>query len=308
MLKKPCRNSYCIRNYRPEDLPSYYRLLRCQKTYPHPPSREFLAQKLQRPRFDAGRDLFVALKEARLVGFMELTPEPDVGRVILEGLVHPLHRGRGIGALLWNSCLQRAEELKVKAIHVNLSPHNPAGKVLLRKNFRPVKRFLEMKSSLIQQGRLLNHNQKKLPSFTVRHLQEGEERMLARLQNRCFQESWGYQPNTAEDIAFRLNLNRSSPEEVLLGCINSIPAAYCWTASAPVPGKGKILMLGVSPESRGMGLGKEIIGAGLSHLRDKKVSEVELTVDSDNRRALKLYRSFGFHKCLETIWYELQIK
>jgi ribosomal protein S18 acetylase RimI-like enzyme len=63
-------------------------------------------------------------------------------------------------------------------------------------------------------------------------------------------------------------------------------------------------MLGVDPDHRGRGIGKEVILAGLSYLKSKGLETVELTVDSENEAAHALYRFAGFQIRTRSLWYE----
>ncbi len=89
---------------------------------------------------------------------------------------------------------------------------------------------------------------------------------------------------------------------------------YCWTRiyagrdKVTRGDKGRIYMLGVDPDYRGKGVGKEVLLAGLSYLKSKGVGIVELTVDSKNKAACALYRSVGFQIETMSLWYGKALK
>lgn len=58
----------------------------------------------------------------------------------------------------------------------------------------------------------------------------------------------------------------------------------------------EIVWLGIviKKEYQGKGLAKEIIRALISKAVEKKIENIHLSVDNDNKRAIKLYESFGF--------------
>jgi mycothiol synthase len=66
-------------------------------------------------------------------------------------------------------------------------------------------------------------------------------------------------------------------------------------------------MLGVDPDYRGKGIGRDVLLAGLSYLKDRDLQVAELTVDSQNKAACALYRSVGFEVRASTVWYEKAI-
>lgn len=57
---------------------------------------------------------------------------------------------------------------------------------------------------------------------------------------------------------------------------------------------GEVYVIGIAEKWRGTGLGKALLLAGMSHLRDLGLSEVMLYVDSTNTAAIGLYESLGF--------------
>ena len=57
------------------------------------------------------------------------------------------------------------------------------------------------------------------------------------------------------------------------------------------------LTMGVSPEARGLGIGRALLDAALSKLRADGVIEIlYLTVRADNIAAIRLYERCGFEK------------
>jgi mycothiol synthase len=63
-------------------------------------------------------------------------------------------------------------------------------------------------------------------------------------------------------------------------------------------------MLGVAPNYRGKGIGRELMIIGLTRLRERGLKVAELTVDSENEAACALYESLGFEVQARTLWYE----
>jgi mycothiol synthase len=66
-------------------------------------------------------------------------------------------------------------------------------------------------------------------------------------------------------------------------------------------------MLGVDPDHRGRGIGRELMMVGLTRLRNGGLRVAELTVDSENKAACALYQSLGFEVEARTLWYEKPI-
>ena len=306
-------SGYTIRSYRPADFDSYAQLnIQAEKleATERCTSPEVLRENLKQPNYSPEQDMFVVETGGKIVGFANITPERYARRVILDCLVHPAHRKRGLATRLLNCALQRAEELKVKLVHVNIREDNAiANSVLSRLGFSIVRKFLELRLQL-SEVQLPESTQ---DAYVCRHLQPDEEDKLTRIQNRCFAGTWGYNPNTTEEIVHRLNLGRCSPEDIVLICDEDKPIAYCWTIiyhetkAANGEKKGRIYMLGTDPDFRGRGMGRAALLAGLSHLKARGIQVVDLTVDSENRTACALYQSIGFKVWMSSLWYEKAI-
>ncbi len=305
--------SYHIRNYRAADFDGYVQLVRETEKSDRAgrcTSRKALADQMKRPRFDPERDIFVAEAEGKIIGFIALTPETFTRRVLVECLVHPEHRRRGVAGRLLEQATRRATEMKAMLMHVSVDRDNRQARALLSGlGFRMARRFLEMKLEL--DGTVAAAETS--GDLVIRLMRRGEEEMLTRLQNRAFTGTWGYNPNTIEDTAYWLRLCGGSPEDVVLVLAENTPAGYCWTRldcdpAPPGHRKGYVFMLGVDPAYRGRGIGRLALKAGLSHLKDKGVRTVELTVDSRNNAAHRLYLAAGFEVRTSSLYYEKKLE
>jgi mycothiol synthase len=302
---------YIIRNYRPTDFDKYVQLIvEAEKLEPtgRCVSPEVLSESLYRPNYSPEQDLFVVETAGNIVGYVDVEPELLVGRVILNCFIQPDHRRRGLATELLGYATHRAKELGVKVAHVNIAQGNVAAKSVLSKlGFRFVRRFLQLRLDMAKiRGQDIDQ-----AALQCRHLQPGEEDKLTQIQNRSFTGTWGFNPNSVEEISYRTNLSRCSPEDVMLACDGDKVISYCWTRTIYEAGtnerKGQILMLGVDPDYRGRGIGKGVLLAGLSYLKSKGFQVAELTVDSRNKEACSLYRSIGFKVWASTLWYEKAI-
>ena len=79
------------------------------------------------------------------------------------------------------------------------------------------------------------------------------------------------------------------------------PIGFCRTLVMEDEGKriGEIAVLGVRPDRRGRGLGRELLRWGIGHLRQHGVEDLTLTVEARNERALALYERTGFVRVKE---------
>jgi len=300
---------YTIRNYQPADFNKYV-LLHTEAEKLEPTgccvSPQVVAEQLGRPNYSPDQDLFIVEIDGDIVGYMDVKPELTIGRVILDCWVHPEHRRRGLATKLLGYATNRTKELGAKVAHIDIMEDNVvAGRVLCRLGFNLVRRFLKLRMSIADVC-WADINQ---AALGCRCLQHGEEDKLTQIQNRAFTGTWGYNPNTVEEITYETNLSNCFPEDVVLACDGDKVVGYCWTRIAckggvPSERKGQIFMLGLDPDYRGKGIGKKILLAGLAHLKSRSLQVVELTVDSENKAACALYKSIGFKVRASSFWYE----
>ena len=299
-----------FRNYSSDDFDRYLQLhVEAEQLDPSGGliSAQALSDHLGRPNFTPQKDLFVTEFNEKLVGCLSVTLEPGIQRALLDCLVHPLHRRKGVASKLFTSSMQRIRAAGIKTAQISVSETNSAAKSLLMKlEFQFIRHFFEMK---------LDFNNIQLPAAgqgptTSGRLKSGEENLLTEIQNRSFADTWGFNPNTEEEIACRLNMHGRAPDDVTLTYLNDKLVGYCWIiinaeANAKrAKNKGLIHMLGVDPDYRQQEIGKAILLNGLEDLKNKGVDIVELAVDSENPAACSLYESVGFEVYAKTEWYE----
>ena len=301
---------FIVRNYHPSDFNDYVRLQVATEKHDRSGrhiSKQRLAESLGHPSFHPHSDLFIAERGGRLVGYVTIFLEPGIGRALLDGLVHPLHRNKGIATELFDHAIQYAKKKKVKVVQVCISENNLAARNFVSVlGLRYVRRFIVFRQDLTVM---------QLPDCTpgayiIRNLRQGEEQLLTDIQNRSFADAWGFNPNTRDEIAYRINLSRCSPKNIIMAFRGDKPVGYCWTRMLREKNQaagimtGEIHMLGVDPDFQKKGIGRKVLLAGLSYLKNNGITIVELTADSENRGGLRLYKSFGFKELMKNEWYE----
>ena len=307
------KNTLKIRNYRAEDFENYVhlhtetnKLDRSGRSL----SERRLAEDLEHPSFYPENDLFIAECDGRIIGYASVFLEAAIKRALLDCLVHPQHRKEGIATSLLHHGIRHAREAELKMVQVSIPEINqPARKLVLRLGFKHIRHFFEYKLDL---------NNIRLPDptpggYTIRSLGPDEADELTHIQNRAFADSWGFNPNTSAEIAYRINSSSSSPENTLVVCLGNRIVGYCWMrlmmAETPEAGgiEGEIHMLGVDPDFRRRGIGRKVLLAGLSHLKFKGVTTIRLTADGEDPAALALYESVGFKRASRIDWFEKRL-
>ena len=297
-----------IRNYRSSDLEGCAHLwqLEGQDQTGHYISPQIVKAQFEKPSFSAEETVLVAEKGKNIIGCLNITPEMGIKHAVIHCIVHPQQRRQNLATNLFNEAAKRIADIGATAVSTDVLKSNTAAKNLLSKlGFKAVRTFIEMQQTLqVEPTTTVN------AEMHIRHLAQNEGDALTDLQNRAFAHHWGYNPNTFEEITHRLKQVDCSHKHVLLACDGDVPVAYCWTTTIPETNPatgnkhGRIHMLGVDPDYRSKNIGKTVLVAGLSFLFNRGIGVVEITADSQNEKALLLYKAVGFEELAISQCYE----
>jgi mycothiol synthase len=302
-----------IRNYRPSDFDDYMRLHIEASSLDQSGrriSKKRLTEELEHPSFFPEKNLFVAEHGGNIIGYAAVFLESVIKRALLDCLIHPMHRKKGIAAELFHHSIRHAKLAGSRVVQICVKETNLAAKHMAsRLGLEFIRYFVELRLDL---------NDAQLPDvkpgeYIIRALGHGEVDKLTEVQNKAFADSWGFNPNTRDEIVYRINSSGCSPENILMAFLGDRPVGYCWTRKNvednPAPGefKGNIHMLGVDPDFRRKGIGRNVLLAGLSYLSSNGVTVVELTADGEDLKALALYGSVGFEVYSRSEWYEKKL-
>ena len=262
-----------------------------------------MAVWLGQPTIDPERDVFLALDGDAPVGYLIANMEPPLKRVVLEGSVHGDHLRRGVGSALVEASVARASELGYEIVQMAV-PYGAtnARRLAKRCGFRFIRKFWEMK----QEDPASVPDPGLAPEFDLRHFRDGDEERLQFIQNLSFSKHWGYSPNSAADIQYKVRMGLFTFDDILLVLHGDTTVGFNWTRleRSDEGTQGWIGMMGAHPEYRGKGLGTSIMRAGVEYLRNSGATRIDLTVDSLNPSAHRIYRAGGFRRQAVTVWYE----
>ena len=266
--------------------------------------RKTFEQILGQPGLDLLSHCFLLEEGGDLLGYCLVHHEGPINRMVLEPKVAPHLEGSSSEQELILRALSKAEEHGPGVIHVCVPIPSSADSFLTENGFAPVRSYDDM---------VWDHEvlpSKEIPEgFTVRSFKTGDAALLTEVQNSAFAASWGFCPNTVEQIEYRSSMVNMSHQGICFLLDGEKAAGYCWTCLVPVNGslRGVIGMIGVVPDYRGRGISRSILIAGMEALRSQNVADIGLQVDSSNTPGVRLYTSIGFRKVGELNWLERRL-
>jgi mycothiol synthase len=233
-----------------------------------------------------------------LAGYAHLDPTDPVEGPSGELVIHPAHRGQGLGLALLRALIAEAGPRPLRLwAHGDL----PAAAALAAAaGFERVRALWRMRRSLkspLAEPALAD-------GITVRAFAVGrDEEAWLDLNARAFarhpeQGAW-----TREDLDQREREPWFDPAGFFLAERAGKLAAFHWTkihgrsgagSAHPHEPIGEVYVVGVDPAERGSGLGRALTLIGLRYLRAQGLSDVMLYVDATNAPAIRLYESLDF--------------
>ena len=254
-----------------------------------------MRRHLSLPGLDPERDCFITQESGVDSGLAILWPELPIRRAVLQMGISGTHSPQAVKQAILDAAIERVSGLPVDVLHTQIPSEDDAGRRLLHDaGFVPVRRYATMRWS----GDVLPNVD--LPDgFTLKSFRAGHDvQTLTDIQNAAFGDSWGFCPNTVEQIEARLASKSTTSEGILFITHGDDIAAYNWTIRPAGPGGklGRIAMTGVHPDFRGMGLSRPTILAGMRWLASQGVEVIELEMDSSNLSAARVYRVAGLQE------------
>lgn len=297
-------NPFTIRHYAPEkDLSPLSRMLTEIESIDRDgeeTSEENLRASLAWPNYRPDEDVWVAEVGGTLLGYGVALEQPS-RRCTMYVVVHPAHRRKGLGSQLLELTLKRAQELGSKNILVYANDHNSASNFFLKHHgFVPVGSSGAMKAPASIQITPFEFP----PGFTLKRYSEiNDTSILLAALDDCYLDMWGHQHNdkrTEEEIQSPRFLKYYDADDILL--LFDSKNAVSGICSLKPEGKrdengNKVDLLdapGVIKEYRELGYQRQLVIAGIQHLRKKGTRSITLEFWGDNENALSIYRALGF--------------
>ena len=270
-----------------------------------PPIAEHIVLHLRHGGDKDDRHLIVE-ENNEIVGYAHIDLTDAVAGSSAELVVHPGHRGQGLGRAL------------LEEIYGITSPRlwshgdlPSAAKLAMDNGLTRIRTVIQMRRPLTQYLPELRKD------FGLRTFHPGlDDQAWLTLNNQCFsghpeQGDW-----SLENLHQRIAEEWFDPCGFLLATKEEEVIAFCWTkihgahthshdgreehGHDPI---GEIYAMGVDPTFQGQGFGKAITIAGLAHLRRRGLMSAMLYVDAENLAAIKLYSELGFSEWGRDVMY-----
>ena len=265
--------------------------------------------KLSSPGYGADHVL-LAWHHDRLVGYGDLWVQSD-GRAIGGVTVHPRWRRQGIGRRL----LSRVADLAVSWGIVNLDlpivPRVEGAVALARAAGAQLARYWW---EMVWMGRERPPRPQPPPGITLRTFDPARDReRWIELDAAAFDGHWGAAPLTLADVDAIMRRPGFAPAGLWFaedhGKLVGQALAYVLSSSSldrlgPV---GQIEDVAVLPAYRGRGIGRALLLAAMGYLWERGCRVIELTVDTENVGARRLYDESGFFVTGQLHWYRLRL-
>lgn len=243
---------------------------------------------------DTGGRVWVIMSGGKPAGYAFINPVPGLKNVYdLRGCITPGLQRRGLGSQLLQHILGdlqtgliSSDDCQVE--HAVGSLDSPAARFLARHGF-----IVGHEESNLMLVNLDDLPWEKLPpEYSVRTLDQARAiRTFLDLYEEAFSGLPWYQPYRSEgEVAAELE----DPADILFLFDDSMPIGFLWTRW-PTVTDAEIEPLGILPVYRGRGLGRLLLLAGLRWLAAQGAGRVRIGAWSDNRPAIALYQSLGFH-------------
>lgn len=253
----------------------------------------------------------VAEEDGRLVGLATLGREKGARMYSLLWVL-PERRGIGIEGRLVSALIPLARRLPEPSLDIAVrQTQTPYGDALANElDFSFVRTWYVMRMEL-------GHDLPVAvlpPGVAFRSFVPGQdEAMLTSVIDDCFWDHWGEGEHTLEETVHDVKLPMFDRELLLFAEREGQVLGYCWSWIDPTRARvtgdncAYIGDLGVRLTHRRQGVGRALLVRGLTEIKSRGATAVELDMDGPNANARQLYESVGFFPHVEVRWYRLPL-
>lgn len=286
-------------------------------------SMEELVDDLTGELAEMKTDSRLALVDGEPVGYVHtiyLPSDVRLERCYINGLVHPDHRGVGLGQTLLEWAIGRAaEQLRSsgsdlpKYIRVdNYEFVSSAQRLFARMGFEPIRYFDHLLRPLTDLPPL---ERSTVDGITITPWTVDRNDEVLQVKNKAFADHWGSTPTSKSRWDTMMNAATTRPDLSWLALDgDGAVVGYClnerYEADDAVTGRKEAWIgnIGTLRNHRGRGIASALMIRSLYSFVEEGLDHAMLDVDSDSPTgAPRLYRNLGFELHTRTITHEIQI-
>ncbi|MCQ9368919.1 mycothiol synthase [Brevibacterium sp. 91QC2O2] len=237
-----------------------------------------------------------------LIGWAVAAPQGERGAAEL--VIAPAARGAGAGTRLVAALLEHLAAVPDAVDSTwfwSHGDHPGARRLAATRGYRRERELLQLHTGDLAE---LEIPAPQIPTgVEIRTFRPGDEADWRAVNNRAFDWHPEQGRQSAESYAARVAEPDFDPADVFFavasageraGRIIGFHETKLHTDSPLAERVGEVYVIGVDPDAGAHGVGRALTLAGMAHLRDRGADLIELYVESDNDRALRLYESLGF--------------
>jgi mycothiol synthase len=256
-------------------------------------------------------DSHLVIEENKVViAYAHLDTTDLVAGPSVEAVVHPQHRGKGLGALILK------EAIKICGDKTRIWSHGdlPAAKAIA------ASLKLERLWSNLLMSKSLGEIQPVTSKYPIRTFIPGlDNQAFLALNNKVFADYPDQGGWSEDDLKVRINESWFDDKGFFVAEDKGELIGFCWTkihgahTHSHTGGDddhghealGEIYVLAVNPDYKGQGIGRDLTITGLNYLKYQGLNNVMLYVGVENKPAFKLYKSLGFNEFGSDVMYRV---
>jgi len=246
-----------------------------------------------------------------VIAYAHLDTTDLVAGPSVEAVVHPQHRGKGLGALILKEAIKVCGDRTRIWSHGDLPPAKAIAASLK----------LERLWSNLLMSKSLGEIQPVTSKYPIRTFIPGlDNQEFLDLNNKVFanypdQGGW-----SVDDLKVRLNESWFDDKGFFISEERGELIGFCWTKIHGAhthshsgggddhghEALGEIYVLAVNPDYKGQGVGRDLTITGLNYLKYQGLNNVMLYVGVENKPAFNLYKSLGFNEFGSDVMYRVK--
>jgi mycothiol synthase len=246
----------------------------------------------------------------QVIAYAHLDTTDLVAGPSVEAVVHPQHRGKGLGALILK------EAIKICGDRTRIWSHGdlPAAKAIA------ASLKLERLWANLLMSKSLGEIQPVTSKYPIRTFIPGlDNQAFLDLNNKVFADYPDQGGWSEDDLKVRVNESWFDDKGFFVAEDRGELIGFCWTKIHGAhthshsggdddhghEALGEIYVLAVNPDYKGQGIGRDLTITGLNYLKYQGLNNVMLYVGVENKPAFKLYKSLGFNEFGSDVMYRV---